>query len=134
MALPLYNLDLSYNLFKRVRRSCQSEFSIPIEINNVHERIARIYEMVEEELQHEEEEYKDLQQNENKFMYKEIFTHDPYIMKFRELSGYGIKDESGKDKLTPDVKAKFLEQMKILYLGTGKLDSLVQIGSNVEME
>lgn len=121
MALPLYNLDLSYNLFKRVRRSCLSEFSMPIEINGVHDRIKRIYKMIEEELQHEEDEYTDFQQNENKFMYKNNFVNDPYIKKFKEL----LKDEFAKDE--------FLKQMKILYLSSGKLESLEQISPSLNM-
>ncbi len=121
MALPLYNLDLSYNVLKRVRRKCRKEFSTLVEINNVLDMISKIYDFIEKELWHEEEQYNKIMQSENKFKYKDIFINDPYIKKFRNLSTNEL------------IKPDFLKYMKILYLGTGKLQSLEQISSNLEM-
>ena len=121
MALPLYNLDLSYNMLKRVRRKCRKEFSMPVEINNVLDMISKIYDFIEEELKHEEDRYNDIMQKNDEFKYKEIFMKDPYIVKFRKLAS----DTS--------IKPDFLKHMKTLYLGTGKLQSLEQISPNLEM-
>ncbi len=121
MALPLYNLDLSYNMLKRVRRKCRKEFSMPVEINNVLDMISKIYDFIEDELKHEEDRYNDIMQKNDEFKYKEIFMKDPYIVKFRKLAS----DTS--------IKPDFLKHMKILYLGTGKLQSLEQILSNLEI-
>lgn len=121
MALPLYNLDLSYNVLKRVRRKCRKEFSTLVEINNVLDMISKIYDLIEKELWHEEEQYNKIMQSENKFKYKEIFINDPYIKKFRNLASNEL------------IKPDFLKYMKILYLGSGKLQSLEQISPNLEM-
>lgn len=121
MALPLYNLDLSYNMLKRVRRKCRKEFSMPVEINNVLDMISKIYDFIEEELKHEEDRYNDIMQKNDEFKYKEIFMKDPYIVKFRKLAS------------ATSIKPDFLKHMKTLYLGTGKLQSLEQILSNLEM-
>lgn len=121
MALPLYNLDLSYNMLKRARRKCRKEFSMPVEINNVLDMISKIYDFIEEELKHEEDRYNDIMQKNDEFKYKEIFMKDPYIKKFRELVS------------NPSIRPDFLKHMKTLYLGTGKLHSLEQISPNLEM-
>ena len=83
--------------------------------------ISKIYDFIEKELWHEEEQYNKIMQSENKFKYKDIFINDPYIKKFRNLSTNEL------------IKPDFLKYMKILYLGTGKLQSLEQISSNLEM-
>lgn len=121
MALPLYNLDLSYNMLKRVRRKCRKEFSMPVEINNVLVMISKIYNFIEVELEHEEERYNEIMQDEKEFKYKEIFMKDPYIKKFKNI----MEDELIREKL--------LSYMKTLYLGSGKLSSLEQISPNLEM-
>ena len=121
MALPLYNLDLSYNIFKRFRRNCRREFSMPVEINDVLERILQIYKLIEDELRHEEDQYKEFMRDEDKFMYRENFANDPYVKKFREL----VSNET--------TKAKLLKHMKTLYLGSAKIDSLDQISPNLNM-
>lgn len=119
MALPLYNLDLSYNVFKRVRRSCRSEFSMPVEINDVLERISQIYDFIEEELSYEEEEYQKFMPG--KFLFRKYFVSDPYVKKFREL----MEKTETKDKL--------LKYMKMLYSGSGKLESVGQISPSLDM-
>lgn len=121
MALPLYNLDLSYNVLKRVRRRCQAEFSLPVEIDCVLERILRIYYFIEKELENEEMEYEGFDQSGRKFTYKDKFINDPYIVKFKEL----ISETSSKSVL--------LKQMKMLYLGTGKIENLEQISPNLDI-
>lgn len=120
MALPLYDLDLSYNVLKRVRRECQREFSIPVEINNVLDRILRVYQLIETELENEKKRYDDFGGNE--FRYKKIFMDDPYIKKFKDL----LSDKKSKDN--------FLNQIKMLYLGTGKIDELSRVNLNLNVE
>lgn len=132
MALPLYNLDLSYNIFKRFRRNCRREFSMPVEINDVLERISQIYDFIEDELKHEEDQYKEFMRDEDKFMYKENFSNDPYVKKFRELAGKST-DESIKESDKEKIKAELLKHMKKLYLGSAKIDSLDQISPSLNM-
>lgn len=121
MAFPLYNLDLAYNVMKRVRRKCREEFSTPVEINDVIDRILMIYHFIESELFHEEERYREFSQNTRKFVYKENFENDPYISNFRKLSN----DKKAKELL--------LKQLKLLYVISGKLEGLIEIGKGIDL-
>lgn len=94
---------------------------MPVEINDVLERILQIYKLIEDELRHEEDQYKEFMRDEDKFMYRENFANDPYVKKFREL----VSNET--------TKAKLLKHMKTLYLGSAKIDSLDQISPNLNM-
>lgn len=102
MALPLYNLDLSYNVLKRVRRSCMEALSVSCTSGAVIERINTIYDCIEEELEKNEKKYKEIN-DDLEFLYTRNFKEDPYIKKFKEL----MKDE--------DSKREFSKQLMNLY-------------------
>lgn len=121
MAFPLYDLDLAYNVLKRVRRKGQAEASV-INIKYVVERIKLIYTYIEEELREEEKKYCKLDNIGGKFNYTAIFRNDPYIKKFYKL----IENENSKKCL--------IDQISGMYTGAGIpwLSSREKAGESLE--
>ena len=79
-ALPYYDLDLMYNIFKRVyRKNAQSIKNF----ENIYEHIKNIYYDIDEELQRERKKYNEIGVP---FPYTDIFKLNPYIKMFQNIS------------------------------------------------
>lgn len=123
MALPLYNLDLSYNILKRVRNRCIKEFAVACNSGDELDRIDRIYRYIEEELEKNAKEYNEGREEKYpEFSYLKIFVNDPYIKKFREL----VKDR--------DTKILFSKILKEVCMLPKWVEPVGRIGESLENE
>lgn len=123
LALPLYDLDLSYNVLKRVRRTCKEDAAV-IKFDDLLIRINSIYSYIKQELTHEEERYEKVQGTDWEFRYTEIFQNDPYIINFRKI----LNDEKSSRLL--------LDQIHKVYMSFKKenddIESEAQVGKGLE--
>lgn len=123
LALPLYDLDLSYNVLKRVRRACKEDVPA-IKFDDILIRINNIYLYIERELLHEEERYIGVKETDWEFRYVKTFQQDPYIVTFRRI----LDDEKSK--------RLFLNQIHKIYMslekGDDKIESKESVGKGVE--
>lgn len=78
-ALPFYNLDLVYNIMKRVRRK---NLSIK-RYEDIYEEILKIYDDISAELRKEKEYYNNVGVD---FKYVEYFDENPYIKMFKTIT------------------------------------------------
>lgn len=81
-AFPFFDLDVAYNVIKRVRSKCKDEFINPIGANEIAGGIAKIYEYIEFELEGQEEFYS---HDNKRYRYKEIFSEYPFVKAMKEL-------------------------------------------------
>ncbi|MDO4304812.1 MAG: hypothetical protein Q4D94_12965, partial [Bacillota bacterium] len=122
LALPLYDLDLSYNVLKRVRRNGKEDTAV-IKLDDLLIKIKNIYSYIEQELTHEEERYEKVQGTNWEFRYTEIFQKDPYIVNFRKI----LEDEESRRLL--------LDQIHKVYMSFKKenddIESKEQVGKGL---
>ena len=78
VAFPFYNLDMSYNVYKRVRRDMLSKARMEEELFDV---IIDFYNLIGEKLENESEYY----QEDAMFRYLEIYNECPYIKAIRKI-------------------------------------------------
>lgn len=104
---PFYNLDLSYNVMKRVRRSCKS-LNMKITRDNLCNYLRMVYGFVEKELSEEDDFYKKIKKT-NEAKLADSFISGRFIQMF------GIKYMHGESEDMKGVlPANFQE--KLLYL------------------
>lgn len=82
VAFPFFDLDVAYNIIKRVRSRCKNEFINPIDANEIARGIARIYGYIEDELAGQERFYN---HGSESYRYKEIFSEYPFVKAMKEL-------------------------------------------------
>lgn len=104
---PFYNLDLSYNVMKRVRRSCES-LNMKITRDNLCDYLRMVYGFVEKELSEEDDFYKKIKKT-NEAKLADSFVSGRFIQMF------GIKYMHGeRENMEGVLPANFPE--KLLYL------------------
>lgn len=104
---PFYNLDLSYNVMKRVRRSCKS-LNMKITRDNLCDYLRMVYGFVEKELSEEDDFYKKIKKT-NEAKLADSFISGRFIQMF------GIKYMHGEcEDMKGVLPANFQE--KLLYL------------------
>lgn len=81
VAFPFYQVDLSYNVMKRVRRSIKMNKSL--ENMGIYDYFMTVYGYIEEELKKEEEKYQELIDNAPAF--HDNFVSSPYIKALKGL-------------------------------------------------
>ena len=84
IAFPFFDLDVSYNVLKRVRKTCKEKYSEPVEVNVVVEKIAEIYGSINEELEKQAKFY--TIEGLRSYPYQKNFEEYPYIKTMTQLS------------------------------------------------
>lgn len=80
VAFPFYDLDISYNVIKRVRKKSKEMFIQPITFKKISEEIKKVYEGVEEELEKQKVFYcGDNNEEKDRYRYDTIFKNYPFI-------------------------------------------------------
>ena len=78
IAFPFFDLDISYNVMKRVRKKCKEEIKQFREKREFLDNILRIYDYIDSELKRQRE-------NGGSSKYGDVFTNYPFIVAMKEL-------------------------------------------------
>ena len=107
VAYPFYDLDMSYNIWKRVRRQPQV-----VQGDGIYDAIRACYKNIEECLEQEESFYAKMPDGEKAFGYLDDFKKSPYINKFCDEKAVG-KKRNGKQSWWISDKVK--QQLTKVY-------------------
>ena len=107
IAFPFYNLDMSYNIFKRVKRDYKNTI---IKKENISQELIKFYKCIEDALQKQEKEYKLV----DNFRYTKTFQECPYIKAFKNWNQKGSNQkESNVPKVLQTVFHNILSKLEI---------------------
>lgn len=110
---PFYNLDLSYNVMKRVRRSCKS-LNMKITRDNLCDYLRMVYGFVEKELSEEDDFYKKIKKT-NEAKLADSFVSGRFIQMF------GIKYMHGECEEIKGVLPSNFQEKLLFLLNSGMI-------------
>lgn len=86
IAFPFFDVDMSYNIIKRVQKQCRDSFLNPINEMDLLKTIYKIYEYIEEQLKQEEKFYSSEKNPKICCTYRKAFSRYPYIKIIKQIS------------------------------------------------
>lgn len=84
MALPFYNIDMTYNVLKRSMHAFQSIAEQTVDIKTVVDKVQEMYIRIETELEKEDIGYKNIDSVFQIAEWKKAFSESPFILEFRK--------------------------------------------------
>ena len=102
-ALPIYDMDVTYNVVKRLRQRDRVKQSV--NINNIWHEIVNIYQFVYDKLEKNDQEYASYSSHIEKIEYAKLYIECPYIKWI--LNDARQKDREKKENLLPDIDEMF---------------------------
>lgn len=110
---PFYNLDLSYNVMKRVRRSCKS-LNMKITRDNLCDYLRMVYGFIEKELSEEDDFYRGVKKT-NEVRLADNFVSGRFIQMF------GMKYMHGEREDIRGVLPENFQERLLYFLNSGKV-------------